>query len=293
MDRLPQVAGGVVDWLAVNVGGALTWVARAAWAGVGMLGWELLDGAPAVAQAGGALLWLAGVVGLAVASVLTLTIARTAVPLAIPAAAVAWAAGGDSAVAVATLLTATVAALVVGSAEVGLSYVQASAYGHEQRFPLRPPPAFLLAAVLAWLLAAAGLVGGVTLLADRRWIIGAAALVAGVALGGFAWPRWHRLARRWLVVVPAGLVIHDQLVLSETTMFPRADVAAVTLAPAGTQAADLTGPAPGHPLEVRLNRSYTSILAGTPRRPGGTAIHLTACLVAPSRPGRALEAIAR
>lgn len=283
----------MVDLRAVDVGGALTWVARAAWAGVGVLGWELLDGAPAIAQIAGLLLWVAGVAGLAVPSVVTLTIARTAVPLAIPAVAVTWAAGADAVTSAATLLVAAVATVTVATGEFGLTYVQASAYGHERRFPLRPPAAFLLAAGLAWLLAAAGLVAGTALMADGNWPVGVPVAAVGAAVAAFAWPRWYRLARRWLVIVPAGLVIHDHLVLSETAMFPRADLAAVGLAPAGTEAADLTGPAPGHLLEVRLHRAHTVILVGGPRRPTGTAIHLTACLVAPTRPGRTLSAIER
>ncbi|HWL41430.1 MAG TPA: hypothetical protein VNQ73_00705 [Ilumatobacter sp.] len=273
-------------------GTVLTWVARIAWAAAGVLGWDALDGAPVVAQAAAGLLWLGGVAGLAVPSVVTLALARVVVPVGLPAAVATWAAGGPAGTSAGALVAVAAATVAVGAGEFGQAYAQASAYGHELRFPLRPPPAFLLAAGLAWLLAAAGLVGGVVLLADGQWLIGVPVTAIGAAVAVFAWPRWYRLARRWLVVVPAGVVVHDHLVLSETVMFPRADVAAVLLAPVGTDAADLTGPAPGHPLELRLHHSATAILAGTPRRPGGTAIHLTACLVAPTRPGAALTALA-
>lgn len=269
----------------------VTWVARVAWAAVGVLGWNAI-GDEAVARSAGVAAWLLGVAALAVPSVITLTLARVVVPLGVPALAVAWATGGDAGWSAGALIAAAVALAAVGTAELGEQYAQASAYGHERRFPLRPPPAFLVAAGLAWTLAASGLIAGTALMADGRWAVGAPIAAVGAVVAVFAWPRWHRLSRRWLVVVPAGLVVHDHLVLAETVMFPRADMAAVALAPAGTDAADLTGPAPGHVLEVRLVKSSTAILAGSPRQPRGTAIHLTACLVAPSRPGRALAATA-
>lgn len=273
----------------MSSGAVVGWVARAAWVVVGVLGWSAVDGAAAVAAGVG---WLIGVAALAVPGVLPLTAARAVVPLAVPALAVAWATGSPTADTAGALTAAFVACVAVGSGEFGLAWVQASAYGDEQRFALRPPPAFLLAAAVAWLLAAAGLIGGVAAIADDRWWVGVPAVVLGAAVAAFAAPRWYRLARRWLVVVPAGVVIHDHLVLAETVMIPRANLAEAGLARAGTEAADLTGPAPGHPVELRLHEAVTAILAGTPRRPRGTAIHLTACLVAPTRPGRALLALA-
>jgi hypothetical protein len=86
------------------------------------------------------------------------------------------------------------------------------------------------------------------------------------------------------------LVIHDHLVLAETLMLRRAEIGRLHLAPAGTEAADLTGPAAGHAIEILTTESVTAIRAATPAKPTGTAIHLTACLVSPTRPGAALAA---
>jgi hypothetical protein len=298
-----------VDWATVNasaasapglpVGTVVVWAARVGWAGVGVFGWTAVDEALAgeptavrvVAFTGAAVVWLTAVLAVAVAGVVPLTLARLVVPLALPAAGVAWAAGGSAVASAAALVGAAVTALAIATGDFGQVYAQASAYGHEQRFLLRPPPAYLLAAVVAWMIAAGGLLVGPLLAASGHWEFGAPAVVVGTAVAVLGWPRWHRLSRRWLVVVPAGLVVHDHLVLAETVMIPRSDLAAAVLAPAGTEAADLTGPAPGHPVELRLHRSITTILAGGPNKPGGTAIHMTACLVAPTRPGRALAAI--
>jgi hypothetical protein len=92
------------------------------------------------------------------------------------------------------------------------------------------------------------------------------------------------------VLVPAGLVLHDPVVLGETLMIRRSDVARVGLAPAGTEAADLTGPATGHAIEVGTTVAVTALLAPTRQQPRGRAIHLTAFLASPTRPGRTLHA---
>ncbi|MFP5488632.1 MAG: hypothetical protein ACLGHQ_10045, partial [Acidimicrobiia bacterium] len=179
------------------------------------------------------------------------------------------------------------------TAELGRAFVQASAYGAEDRHLLRPPAAYLGAAILAWVLAAAALTTGLALVAAERWALGVPIAVLGAGVAVWSTPRWHRLSRRWFVVVPVGVVIHDHVVLAETFMLRRIDITGLTLAPADTEAADLTGPAGGHAIEITTRTPVTAVYAGTPREPGGRAIHLTACLVAPSRPGRALAAATR
>jgi hypothetical protein len=72
-------------------------------------------------------------------------------------------------------------------------------------------------------------------------------------------------------------------------MLRRSEIAALHLAPADTTAADLTGPASGHAIEIVTHESVTAILAASAHEPSGKAIHLTACLVSPSRPGHALH----
>ena len=131
------------------------------------------------------------------------------------------------------------------------------------------------------------------LLAARAWIPGAI-LTAIAVVGTVTLPsRWHRLSRRWLVLVPAGLALHDPVVLGETLMLRRSEVAWIRLAPADTDAADLTGPATGHAIEVGTEALVTALLAPTRQQPHGRAIHLTAFLTSPTRPGRALMAAGR
>jgi hypothetical protein len=241
------------------------------------------------AAIGGWGLWAVAALGLAIASTWSLTVVRVVVPLAL-VATVAAGVGGAPAIDLVLLGgPAIVAAAAVMTAEFGRQYVQASAYGDEERFPLRVPVGAGLAAVVAWLLWATVTIVGPLLIAAQSWVAGvllSALAVAGVVLLG---PRWHRLSKRWFVLVPAGVVVHDPVVLADTFPLRTAQVASIALAPADTQAADLTGPASGYAVEIATTESVTAVFAFTPAEPNGKAIHLRSFLIAPSRPGRALR----
>jgi hypothetical protein len=88
------------------------------------------------------------------------------------------------------------------------------------------------------------------------------------------------------------VVVHDSLVLGETLMVHRPNVASARLAVAGTEAADLSGPAAGHAVEVAVREPVLALLPASAAHPTGRAIHMRAFLVAPTRPGRALRAMA-
>ena len=140
----------------------------------------------------------------------------------------------------------------------------------------------------AWAVLAACLGAGPLLLAARQWLPGAVLTAAGVAIAFPLGRRFHRLARRWVVVVPAGVVVHDQVALAETALFRRAELAGVGLAPAGTDATDLTVRALGLALQIDLMAPTAVAVSGTGRAAPTTAT-VTAVLVTPSRPGRVLE----
>lgn len=273
------------------------WVARIAWIVVAVIGGGAVEAAVDgrssavvwIAAIGGWTLWAVAALGLAIASTVSLTIVRVMVPLAL-VATIAVGLGGASAVELLLLggpAIVTIAAVM--TAEFGRHYVQASAYGDEERFPLRFPVGAGSAAIVAWIVWASTTVAGPLLLAAESWIAGGvscAVAIGGVVLLG---PRWHRLSMRWFVLVPAGIVVHDPVVLADTFPLRTAQVASIGLAPADTDAADLTGPASGYALEVRTTESVTVVFAFTPSEPNGRAIHLRSFLIAPSRPGRALR----
>jgi hypothetical protein len=280
---------------------ALPWVLRLIWIGVLVAGGGAIDEATSssaevvgdVARATAFAGWFVGVCAMAIPSVVSLTATRLVLPLSMPVATLTSLTGADAVSSASFLVTAVLSTMLALSAIMGRAFVQASAYGEEDRHLLRPPAAYGLAALVTWLLWGTAVISSPLLLAHERWILGAAATVVAIVGGLLGWPRWHRLANRWFVVVPIGIVIHDAVVLAETVMLRRQEIAAVRLAPAGTTAADLTGPASGNAVEITTHESTTAIYAATPKQPRGTAIHLTACLVAPSRPGQALRSAAR
>lgn len=268
------------------------------WLAVGIVGaWSIgdaLDGRSSAVRAVVAIVgWLAwgiGVVALVVPSTFGLTIIRMITALACGAAAVSWIGGAAPAPGAAFVACTLIAGLLIGGAEFGQRCAQASAYGDEQRFLLRPPAAFVPPVAVAGLIWTTAIVAAPLLLASRNWVLGGVVTVVGVLLTWVLLPRFHTLSRRWIVLVPAGVVVHDQVVLAETLMVPRRQVVGLELAPAGTEAADFTGPAAGHAVEVRMHSMLNALLAPTKESPRGRALHVQSFIVSPSRPGAVLRA---
>ncbi len=237
--------------------------------------------------------WGAAALALAVPSTVSLTVVRTGVPVALVAALLA-ASGADGAVSAALAVgLAALACAAVASGERGQAFAQASAYGHERRFVLRPPAWVVLPAVVSWTVLCAAAIGAPLAWGARSWALAALLTVVAGLLAWVLGQRFHRLSRRWLVIVPVGVVIHDHLVLGETVMLRTKQLDRLGLALAGTDAADLTGPAGGHAVEIGLRDHETVVFAPSRNEPNGRAIHARAMLVAPTRPGRFLAEAAR
>ena len=280
----------------------VVWAARAAWLAVAVVGGSAVgdaldDRSRAVQITGTVAAWIGWAVGagaLAIAGVVTLTLARTIIPGSLVVAAVALAGGADPGSALLLVVPAVIAAALVGSAEFGRAYIQASAYGDEERFGLRPPIGYLMASGASWLLTAVAVVVAPVAWAAAAWI--AAVLATAVAVAGlYLLPvRWHQLTQRWLVIVPAGVVVHDPVLLNDTLMMPARTVRSVALDERGCarqSAADLTGPTPGLGVEIALTEPATAVLAAGPGNPAGRAIHLSALVISPTRPGSVIRAL--
>jgi hypothetical protein len=238
--------------------------------------------------------WAAGLVALLVPSTTSLTVVRLVVPLALVTALITTFAGAEPLPAALAVAGSLVVTLVMFSAEAGGALVQGSAYGDERRFPLRPPAALLAGPlVLAWVLMAGPLVTGVLLLGARQWVAGAIVTAVGIALALVLGPRMHQLSRRFVVLVPAGFVVHDPMLLADTAMFRKQAVAGMALALEGTRAIDVTGRSLGNAIEVRLASPGQLMVAGTRSDRQGRSVEVGALLVAPSRPGLLLQEAAR
>jgi hypothetical protein len=281
----------------VNRREALVWATRALWLSLPLtLGWAIGDALAGrssavrmTAIAGAWTLWAVGLVALLVPTTVSLTVIRMIAPAA-PVAAVASLLGGARAVPGGLSLAHSLAAVAtVFSADVGQRFVQGSAYGDEARFPLRPPGLYVAGPVpTAWAVLAVCLGAGPLLLAARQWVPGILLSALGIAIAGPLGRRFHRLARRWVVVVPAGVVVHDHVTLAETVLFRRSELSGVRLAPAGTTATDLTARSLGLAVEIDLMTPAAVAVNGTGRS-APTAATTAALLVAPSRPGRLLD----
>ncbi len=195
-----------------------------------------------------------------------------------------------------TSLPVVLAAVVAGLAVLALSAapavidrcVDGASYGPERRLALRAPlPVRLGPLPLAVAGFGLGASAGPLLLAARQWVVGSVLTVVGVVLAALAARAVHGLSRRWLVFVPAGVVLHDRFVLADPLLFPTRRIANVGPALATTTATDLTGSATGLVVEVALREA---VEAGV--RSGRTTFatrELTNFLVAPVRPGAFLR----
>lgn len=241
------------------------------------------------------LLWVIGLVAGLVPSTVSLTVIRVLAPASVLAAG--WAAlvvpdGADATESVALGVTALVAVVAL-SAPVGDRFVNGSSYGDERRMPLRPPAVLLLGPVqLTWLVVVVGVIAGPLLLACKLWVVGAIVLVAGWALAAGGVRILHALARRWLVFVPAGIVVVDSTALTDAMLVQRQRVASLGPAPADTTAHDLTAGALGLALELHLVAPETIVPAPDRLKGRGqtiTPVEVDAVLIAPTRPGWVLK----
>ncbi|MEM9033511.1 MAG: hypothetical protein AAGA99_00200 [Actinomycetota bacterium] len=230
--------------------------------------------------------WAVGLLAVLVPSPLGLTVIRVAAPGA--AAVAALSAFGDRADPLAIGL-ATAAALLALTAQIGDDFVDASSYGPERRMPLRVPGPLLLGPIpFAAAVALVGTTVGPLLLAGGAWLVGVPATLLGLPAAWLALRALHQLSRRWLVFVPGGVVVHDQMVVLDALLCRRDVVRAITPALAGTEADDLTLGALGRALEIDLAGPVDYVPAAG--RNGTVQLERTrAVLISPTRPGLALQ----
>ena len=232
-------------------------------------------------------LWGLGLLATLVPRPLTLTTIRIGGPAA--AALSVWTATtvDDTALVAVALGGAFVLGVLSHWPAVADTCVDGSSYGDEKRFLLRAPgPVVLALGPLAWALTVAGVVVGPLLLASGDSAVGSAACVAGLPIAAASARALHHLHRRWIVLVPAGFVLHDHLALADPTLLPRDALASVGPASADTDAHDLTQAARGMALEVRCREPHDLRPAS---RDGSAEVVVTeAFLCAPARPDAVL-----
>ena len=239
--------------------------------------------------------WATVLVGTLVPHPLGLTALRLGAPAAALASVVAAVTGRPSALAAGAALAVTGVGLGLAFAPpTGALFVNGPAYPNERRYPLRPPGPLLLGPIeLSWLVVVGAPVAGVLLLAARAWIAGALVLLLGLPSAVVLARSLHGLSRRWLVFVPAGVVLHDPINLLDPVLFPRKTIEALRPAAADSDSLDLTQGSLGLTLELVLTEKVPMTRA-KPGQAGGEQGASARLLFTPTRPGKVLaEAAAR
>lgn len=271
----------------------LAWAMRLSWLSLpvttgSVLADALAERSSPVALGAAALAWAVwGAVVLAV--LLPRPVGLTALRLAAPAAfgTAIWGVAdtGDGAL---LAVLAGVPLVLAFLPEVGGWMVNGAAYGFERRYPLRAPGALLLGPIpIAALVAVAGTLTGPLLLAAQRWVAGGIAVGLGFPAAFLCARALHLLTARWAVLVPAGLVLKDHVTMLDPVLFKRQAIEVLRPAPAGTDSLDLTARSPGLALELRL-REPENLLLVEPGRREGRPGKSSMLLFTPTRPGALL-----
>lgn len=235
--------------------------------------------------------WAALLVAVLIPRTVTLTAIRIGAPLALVVANWASLSGDRPWTDAVGVFVAALTTAVVFAPSTGDAFVNGSSYGDERRLPLRAPASLTLGPIqLAWIVAVAAPVGVPLLLAARQWAAGGLLLGIGAPAAWLAIRALHGLSRRWVVLVPAGLVLHDLHALVDPVLFPRATVTRLGPAQPDTSARDLTQGAMGLAVELQLREP----LELTPRRRDRTVQveSVERVLFAPTRPAALLRAAA-
>jgi hypothetical protein len=182
------------------------------------------------------------------------------------------------------VVVTVVAAFLASTPDVGRAAVNGIAYGNEERFPLRIPPALFLGPLpVVRLAVVAGAAAGPLLLADGDVVWGVVALGLGAPAVLWGARALHGLSRRFLVLVPAGVVVVDPMTLAEPVLIVRRQLRAV-------HGINATTPVHEGAIDVRLGATLGSVhieLAGPVEltrsmrgRRGGIATRATDLVVA-------------
>jgi hypothetical protein len=199
------------------------------------------------------LLWATVLVAVMVPRPVAMTAVRLGEPIALLTTVIAGFSSRPSAVSVAVAIAGTAVACLLGlRGEFPRACAQGAAYGDEDRFPLKVPPGIAFVVLpLAIVVVGAGIAVGPLLLADRQWIAGAIATLLGWPAAVVVARLAHQLSRRWIVLVPAGLVVADPLTLTDPVLFVRERIQ-------GLGPADPAIRPPADSLDLRLGAGYGS-----------------------------------
>lgn len=238
--------------------------------------------------------WLLGLIAAFVPSVLSLTTLRILMPASVVVAALAALTtpdGADFAESAALGMTSLCAVLSL-SAAVGYTFINGSSYGDERRYPLRPSGAVIFGPLeIVWIAMVGSTIAGPLLLASRQWITGGVLSALAIPIVVIGARALHQLAKRWLVFVPAGIVLVDRTAILDALLMQRHVVSKIRFASDDSTATDISVGALGIQVEIHLSTPDSLLL--TPARRDRHAviepIEIDAVRFTPSRPGWVLD----
>lgn len=245
---------------------------------------------PLVATVGLWVLWALGMVAAMVPLPATLTALRVTAPAALVLTIWALADAGVGSLGLLAAVHAIALTAVAMNPLVGDRFADGASYGDERRMLLRPPTAlgYVIAPTVAVVITA-GIIAGPLLLADTSWIVGGIVTVVGFAAAAAGARALHQLTQRWIVFVPTGMVLHDQMVLTEPVLFRRTAIERLGPAIDGTPARDLSNNAAGLLLECELADPAPLGLRDSSAAGAATLTDVRRYLFCPTRPGALLD----
>ena len=204
------------------------------------------------------ILWAVVAIGTWIHHPISLTTVRSLAPIVVFYSAVYALSESLSSLNIAVVTCGIISLMLMFTADYGSAHVQAGAYGNERRFLLRIPAPVVLPTLITWALVATVLVVLESAVQSENYVLGIPLLLALIAMSWKFAPQMHRLSKRWLVRVPAGWVVHDDLLLAENLLVRSHNLVAINFALADSEALDLSGMTRGVPIQISL-REMTDV----------------------------------
>jgi hypothetical protein len=231
------------------------------------------------------ILWAVVAIGTWIHHPISLTTIRCLAPIAVFYSAVYALSESLSSLNIAVVTCGIISLMLMYTADYGSAHVQAGAYGNERRFLLRIPAPVVLPTLITWALFATVLVVLENAVQSENYVLSIPLLLALFAMSWKFAPQMHRLSKRWLVRVPAGWVVHDDLMLAENLLIRSHNLTAIDFALADSEALDLSGMTRGVPIQISLREMTDVRLSQLGARLLKTmdVLHVQAFLVATTR----------
>ena len=231
------------------------------------------------------ILWAVVAIGTWIHHPISLTTVRCLAPIVVFYSAVYALSESLNSLNIAVTTCGIISLMLMFTADYGSAHVQAGAYGNERRFLLRIPAPVVLPTLITWALFATVLVTLGNAVQSENYLLGIPLVLAFIAMSWKFAPQLHRLSRRWLVRVPAGWVVHDDLMLAENLLIRSHNLSAMDFALADSEALDLSGMTRGVPIQITLREMTDVRLSQLGARLLKTmdVLHVQAFLVATTR----------